>query len=158
MMTMYPELENLLPSLTEMEKAELKKSILSEGCEEPIVIWNNSSNSIIVDGYQRYAICEEYDISYEVKEINFGCLEAAIEYRLRVNFFHRHMTREQLSYYRGMQHELTRFRAMTDRDGSVSKHSRDYVAELHGVSSRTIQNDVYYYNGIERIAKPNTSP
>lgn len=58
---------NLIPPLSESEYSELEKSLLTEGCREPIIIWKN----MIVDGHHRYEICTKYNIPFKTQEIEF---------------------------------------------------------------------------------------
>ena len=68
------EFKNLIPPLTKEERKELVESIKKEGCREPINTWNN----IIVDGHNRYEICEKNNISFKTKPIKFKDRDEAI--------------------------------------------------------------------------------
>ena len=61
------ELANLIPPLQEIELAMLKESILANGCEMPLVVWDG----IIVDGHNRYHICIENSIPFAIEEKQF---------------------------------------------------------------------------------------
>jgi ParB-like chromosome segregation protein Spo0J len=56
------EFHGLLPPHEDYEYAGLERSIVEEGCHNPIVAWNN----IILDGHARYEICVKHGIDYEV--------------------------------------------------------------------------------------------
>ena len=51
----------------------LTDSILANGCEMPLVVWNG----IIVDGHNRYRICRENGVPFAVEEKAFDSREAA---------------------------------------------------------------------------------
>lgn len=68
------EFKHLIRPLRQREYTQLEQNILSDGCRDPIVVWND----IIVDGHNRYEICMRCDIPFEVKEMEFECREAAI--------------------------------------------------------------------------------
>ena len=55
-----PEFKKLTFPLTADEYARLEKSILEEGCRDPLVIWK--WNSVILDGHNRYEICTKHNI------------------------------------------------------------------------------------------------
>lgn len=55
---------------------KLKTSILSDGCINPLHIWNG----ILLDGYDRYEICMNNDIPFEIREMNFKNRNEAIEW------------------------------------------------------------------------------
>lgn len=55
---------------------KLKTSILSNGCINPLHVWNG----ILLDGYDRYEICLDNDIPFEICEINFKNRNEVIEW------------------------------------------------------------------------------
>jgi hypothetical protein len=68
-----PELQHLLPPLSESEYTGLEADILKNGILSPLVTWND----LIVDGHHRYAICQKHDIPYETVAMAFDSLDAA---------------------------------------------------------------------------------
>lgn len=50
--------------LTESEYQALERSILSEGCRDALVLWQD----VLVDGHNRYQICQEHGIPFKVTE------------------------------------------------------------------------------------------
>lgn len=61
------EFKALIPPLTDEEYKTLEQSILKEGCREPILIWDIT----IIDGHNRYAICQKHNLSFDTKCIQF---------------------------------------------------------------------------------------
>ena len=51
----------------------MEADIIACGCISPIVVWN----AAIVDGHNRYEICEKHGISFEVKSLEFASLDEA---------------------------------------------------------------------------------
>ena len=68
-----PRLRDELPPLSAEKKAILKEDILTKGVLMPLLTWNG----ILVDGHNRFDICEECGIPYETKEIEFDSIEDA---------------------------------------------------------------------------------
>jgi N6-adenosine-specific RNA methylase IME4 len=68
-----PELRDWIIPLKPEEYSQLEKSILSEGCRDPIVLWNG----VVVDGHHRYKICTEHNISFKTIEKSFEDIDAA---------------------------------------------------------------------------------
>lgn len=62
------EFRDLLSPLTEGEYKDLEQSILDEGCREAIVLWGG----IIIDGHNRYKICQEHNIQFKTKQKEFA--------------------------------------------------------------------------------------
>lgn len=71
-LTIDPEFKNLIPPLTSEEYAGLEESILAEGCRDSIVAWHG----ILIDGHNRYEICEKYGIPYSIMETDFESRDA----------------------------------------------------------------------------------
>lgn len=67
------EFKKIAPPISRSEYAELEKSIMSEGCRDPIIIWNG----VIVDGHNRYVICRHHDIQFNIKTMYFKSREEA---------------------------------------------------------------------------------
>jgi len=56
-----PEFKNLIQPLTPEEFKQLEENIFDEGCREPIITWNG----IIIDGHNRYEICQKWNIPFK---------------------------------------------------------------------------------------------
>lgn len=65
------ELRDLLPPQTDEEHKILEESIKNNGCTSPIYIWND----YIVDGHNRYDICEKYNIGFETVALAYESKE-----------------------------------------------------------------------------------
>ena len=72
------EFQRLIPPLTDDEFCQLEKNIISEGVREPIVVW--AGENIIVDGHNRYRICQRLNIPFGVFEKKFADRKEAIEW------------------------------------------------------------------------------
>jgi len=70
-----PELESLWPKPSPDEKKLLEKSLVEDGCKEPIIVW--AGKETILDGHQRYRICKEHNIPFDVVEVSVEDLAAA---------------------------------------------------------------------------------
>ena len=69
-----PEFKNLIPPLRREEYRQLELNLVIEGCREDIIVWNDT----IVDGHNRYEICNKLQIPYGVREQAFSNRAAAI--------------------------------------------------------------------------------
>ena len=67
------EFQTLIPPLTDDEFQRLEKSILAEGVREPIITWNDT----IIDGHNRYRICEKNGIDCPSVRREFESRDAA---------------------------------------------------------------------------------
>ena len=71
----------------------LEASILKEGCETPLTIWNG----VIVDGHNRYEICHEHGIPFAVSEKQFESRDEALLWIITNQLGRRNLT----SFQRG---------------------------------------------------------
>lgn len=78
-LTIDPEFRDLIPPLNDDELAMLEESIIANGCESPLIVWNG----VIVDGHNRHAICQKHGIPFTVTEKEFSSREDAMLWMLR---------------------------------------------------------------------------
>ena len=87
-----PELNAVLPELSEEDYSALERSLLADGYKgAPIMIWND----VIVDGHNRYEICNKHNIPYEVKKIDFENKDEAMRWMVRQQIGRRNLTSMQ---------------------------------------------------------------
>jgi len=84
--------EKLTVPSSKQELEELEKSLLSQGCLNPIITWNG----VILDGHKRYRICMLEGIAFEATEMNFPSLEDAILWVCRKRTLH--LSKNRLIY------------------------------------------------------------
>lgn len=92
-LTIDPEFHDLIPPLTDEERNMLEASILKEGCETPLTIWNG----VIVDGHNRYEICHAHGIPFAVSEKEFENRDDALVWIITNQLGRRNLT----SFQRG---------------------------------------------------------
>ena len=162
------EFKHLIRPLRQREYTQLEQNILSDGCRDPIVVWND----VIVDGHNRYEICMRYDIPFEVKEMEFECREAAIAWICANQLGRRNITEETRKFLIGMQYEnekvVTRIRnrlgknqnsidtsAMSEaEEDRVCRHwTARRIAEENNVSAATVQKYAIFTRALEEIGK-----
>lgn len=76
MIVIDSEFQSLIPPLSDDEYDRLEKSLIKNGYQEwrePILTWNGT----IIDGHNRYAICDEYGIPFRQVEHEFESRDAA---------------------------------------------------------------------------------
>lgn len=84
-----PELNEVLPKLSDTDYKALEQSLLTEGYKgAPIMVWGD----IIVDGHNRYEICNKHNIPYEVKSVEFESKEEAIIWMVKQQLGRRSLT------------------------------------------------------------------
>lgn len=79
---------NLFPLLDGEDFEKFKKDIQKNGCLEPVIILDD----MILDGRNRWRVCEELGIQPTIKEI---CTDTPVEFVLSMNLHRRHLTESQ---------------------------------------------------------------
>jgi ParB-like chromosome segregation protein Spo0J len=81
------EYKALIPPLAADELTQLDANILQDGCRDPIVTWNET----IIDGHNRYAICQKHGLSFKTVTMEFADRSHAKEWIIRNQFGRRNL-------------------------------------------------------------------
>lgn len=73
------EFKDLIPPLQPDERKQLEENILSEGCRDPLSVWDG----VLIDGHNRYEICTKHGMAFDVHEVAFEDRSHAIEWIIR---------------------------------------------------------------------------
>ena len=85
--TIDPEFKALIPPLAPEELAQLENNIITDGCRDPLVVWNG----ILIDGHNRYEICTRHSIEFHTVKMEFGDQSHAIEWIIKNQFGRRNL-------------------------------------------------------------------
>ena len=145
------EFRELIPPLMEEERKILEDSIVANGCETPLTVWNNT----IVDGHNRYDICQEHGIPFAIMEKNFENREAAMMWMISIQLGRRNLTTYQKSElalkFEPLLREQAKERQATSTGGNCpqlvqnssqagnGEKTRQKIADIAGVSHDTIK-------------------
>ena len=85
-----PELRDLLPPLADDEYKQLEKNIVDNGFDRnfPIMEWHG----FIVDGHNRYSICQKHNIDYTVGTLAYETKEEVMRWMLDIQLGRRNLT------------------------------------------------------------------
>ena len=87
MLTIDKEFKELIPPLTEDEYNGLEQSLLNEGCRDALVVWDD----ILVDGHNRYEICQKHNIPYKTINKEFDTRDDVIVWIIKNQFSRRNL-------------------------------------------------------------------
>ena len=136
------------PPLKDNERAILTESILENGCFSPLIVWNG----VIVDGHQRYSICREYGIPFDIEEMDFESENEALVWIIKNNLGRRNLTKFQkvemvLPFEKELKAEAKKrqMRGVRLYENGNVRHmdTRDALAEMAGVSHGVIDQVKY---------------
>lgn len=119
-LTIDPEFENLIISLKADEREELEKSILSEGCRDPIITWNGT----IVDGHNRYKICNQHNIPFKTVDHAFESRDEVKIWMLRNQIGRRNLNDYEKSRLALMMKDVISKKAKENYENNVGRPSK----------------------------------
>jgi ParB-like chromosome segregation protein Spo0J len=154
-----PELQSLIPPLLEEEYLLLESSILAEGCRERIILWKQDETSyVLIDGHNRYSICQKHNKPFEVKVHDaLTDLDAVKDWMIDNQLGKRNVTEETKSYLRGLQYNREKLKMGGDRkSGGQFDHlnglkTHERLGEQHKVSAKTIQRDEVFALALDAL-------
>ena len=145
-LTVDPEFRDLIPPLNEEELKLLEESLVADGCESPLIVWNG----VIIDGHNRYAICRKHDIPFSIQEKNFDTREEVMLWMLRNQLGRRNLNNYQRSelalkfeplFAHASEKRMLAGKLVDPPQNSAegSGETRKQIAKMAGVSHDTIK-------------------
>lgn len=145
------EFQQLIPPLTDEEYSGLEQSIINEGCRDAILIWNDT----IVDGHNRYNICQEHGIDFRVDVIHFDSDDEAKVWIIRNQFSRRNLKiedrielallledffKDKAKKRQGTRTDIRQNSAesVSVKQNSAEQNTRNEVAKIAGVSHDSV--------------------
>ena len=145
-LTVDPEFRDLIPPLNEEEQKLLEESLVADGCESPLIVWNG----VIVDGHNRYAICRKHEIPFAIQEKNFSSRDDAMLWMLRNQLGRRNLNNYQrvelVLKFEPLVKSAAEQRMLAGKaanpvptlaQGQTKGRTRDHLSEAAGVSHGT---------------------
>lgn len=72
-LTIDPKFSGIFDQLKDTERELLEKSLLQDGCRDSVIVWDNGAYAPpILDGRNRYELCELHDIPFKLKYVKFS--------------------------------------------------------------------------------------
>lgn len=128
------EFQALIPALSSEEHALLEQSLLNEGCRDALVVWRDT----LIDGHNRYALCQKHGIEYKTVERDFQDRNEALTWIIQ----------NQL----GRRNLPLPVRIMLVRKGEELERENAHNRKLSGLKHQ----DIVPQNSAERGAKGET--
>jgi len=112
------EFKTLLAPLTKEEFEQLEANILAEGCLEPLTVWN----STLVDGHNRYTICQKHNIPFRKRYLFFKDRDEAIAWICANQLGRRNLSEETKKYLIGKKYETEKIIGAKNAAG-INQHT-----------------------------------
>ena len=111
------ELRSFIPSPSEDELVQLEQNIIKNGCKDALLLWEttqkvivpdtllpHSPEFVLVDGHNRFQICTQRNISFNVQVMSFPSIKEVKDYMIDLQLGRRNLTPQQASYFRGLRY------------------------------------------------------
>lgn len=158
--TVSKELSDYIIPLNGEEFKQLEQNIIAHGCRDPLTVWRkNRSQSILIDGHNRFRICNKHKIPFEVKYIDFDNIDEVKVWMVENQIGRRNLTPDQLSYYRGLKYlSLKRDKggySNVKAKGQRGTTTSGFISDRHNVSESTVKRDAKFAEGLNIIGERN---
>ena len=150
------EIQEYMIPLCEDEIFHLEKSLMEEGCRDPLVVWaKNDTEFIIVDGHNRYEICKRRNIPFDLKIVSFASLEQVKSWMIENQMGRRNLTPYQLRYYRGLKYLSAKkkkggFENIKSK-GKTENSTARLLSKEFSVSASTIKRDAKFAEALNLL-------
>jgi ParB-like chromosome segregation protein Spo0J len=146
----------LIPPLAKEEKEQLEENILKEGVRDPLVLWPVGESFILVDGHNRFSICQKHGLDFPFKVVEFRDDEEVSRWMVKNQLGRRNLSLEQQSYLRGLRYLHERSQNLAGQNVPRSKVDiSEKLASEYNVSAKTIKRDAQFVEGVERLSEEN---
>ena len=109
------KLKKFIPPLAPDERKQLEQNIFQFGCKDALIIWetteliaeisiNEKQVFVLLDGHNRYEICQKYSIDFRVNIVEIPTFEKAQDFMIDHQLGRRNLSVEQMAYLRGMKY------------------------------------------------------
>ncbi|HRJ31367.1 MAG TPA: ParB N-terminal domain-containing protein [Cyclobacteriaceae bacterium] len=160
--TIREDFKSLIPPLSAEEFQQLEENILKEGVRDPLIIWAIENQFILIDGHNRYSICQRHGLSFPFKQMSFKSDDEAYEWMVKNQLGRRNLSPEQQSYLRGLRYNREKTQGkrsdLTLDQNDLKLESTNTalaLAKEYNVSEATIKRDGDFARGIDLIGDKN---
>lgn len=159
--TVDNEFQNLIEPLSAEEYAQLEANIVTEGCRDALVVWQNT----LLDGHNRYQICTERGIDFAIVSLELDSREAAINWIIDNQLGRRNLTPEQRLHligkrYNNEKKEIANASGVNQYDKKVvgaqfepQPKTAAKIAQQYNVSRETVKRAGKYAEAVDNIAE-----
>lgn len=149
------EFHALIPPLSPEEFTQLETNILKDGCRDALVLWKGFS--ILVDGHNRFAICEKHGLPYKTKELDFDTRESVCDWIDANQLGRRNLTPDQRKVLLGRRFNRRKGSPGGDRKSKyrtcILMDTATELSKEYGVSRGTVINAGKAAEFVEQLAK-----
>ncbi len=158
-LTILKEIRDYIIPLADEELFQLEKNILAEGCREPLTVWPHNNQLVIVDGHNRFKICQKHHLDFKIRKVAFKNLDEVKLWMVDNQRGRRNLSADQISYYRGLKYLALRnkkggFQNIKTK-GKAETSTSEFLSGQFNVSESTIKRDAKFAEGLNNIGADN---
>lgn len=159
-LTIDREFRDACPYPSDEELRLLRESIVSDGCREPIIYWENApdKDNPVIDGHTRHNICTKEKKTFQTKGMKFKERDAVLEWIWRNQLGRRNLTDAQRHIIRGQIYNAMKGKQGGDRKSKGQSDplidAAQAVADEFGGSPKTSKRDGKLAEAVEQLAAP----
>jgi hypothetical protein len=160
------DLEDLIPPLSADEYEQLRLNIEAEGCREPLIVWQNGEEFILIDGHNRHKICQQAGKTFKIVLMEFEDIDKAKDWMINNQLGKRNVSDSTKSYLRGVQYNREKnkliggMKLLAEKNETheattqkTSQRTNERLAEQHRVSAKTIERDEKFALGLDKLTE-----
>jgi len=149
-LTINSELQDLLQPLTNEEYAILEGQLLKDGCKTPIEV----TGSIIVDGHNRYEICQKHNLTFTTSSLTFNSIEEVKDYIDRNQAGRRNMTETYEQFVFGRIYNRTKNPVGKPKGKKFGQNVQisvaQQIADEYGINEKTVRRAGKFADEVEQ--------
>ena len=143
MIRIDPEFQSYIPALSAEEYQQLEANLVEDGCRDPIVLWGD----VLVDGHNRFEICNRLGLPFETVAKDFPNREAAMDWMDAHQLGRRNLTPDARRLLLGRRYNRLKRsptenliqNAPKDQNDTSGQSTAEKLALEHGVSAVTVK-------------------
>jgi phage N-6-adenine-methyltransferase len=147
------EFRQLIPPLSADEYRQLEQNILAEGCRDALITWNG----VILDGHNRYEICDRHGKPFRIAQINLASRDEATNWIIDNQLGRRNITQEQRAYLIGKRYQGEKKQGartdLTSEQNVPKLNTAEKIGEQHGISHMAVKRNEKFADGVDKIAE-----
>lgn len=154
------EIRDYINPLTNDEFAGLERTLLQEGINDPLIVWETTSTTaeiddlgtavyVLIDGHHRFKISKKHNLSFSIVLKQYATLDLVKSAMLDKQLNRRNLTPEQVSYYRGLKYNISKAKQVgVEKQINVASE----LSKEFGVNEKTIRRDGAFATGLDKLS------
>lgn len=154
------EIRDYINPLTNDEFTGLERTLLDEGINDPLIVWETTSTAagmddlgtevyVLIDGHHRFKISKKHNLPFSIILKKYETLELVKSAMLDKQLNRRNLTPEQVSYYRGLKYNISKAKqvGVEKQINIASELSKEF-----GINEKTVRRDGVFAKGLDKLS------